>query len=270
MEPYFSANDFELYLGDCVDVLKDIHDVSMCFADPPYFLSNDGLTIQSGEIVSVNKGDWDRLKGSMHDFNYKWIKAVRDTLKPNGTIWISGTMHNIFSIYEVLTELNFKILNVVTWQKRNPPPNFSCRTFTHSTEIIVWARKEEKKAHYFNYQLMRELNGGKQMKDVWSLPAIARWEKTQGKHPTQKPLSVLARIVLASTKKGDLVLDPVTGSSTTGIASILFDRRFIGIDTEQQYLDISKKRYEEAILCKEKMAKKIYGLDMKVVSKNDQ
>ncbi len=271
MTPYFSSDGFQLYLGSCLDVLKCVHDVDVVFADPPYFLSNDGLSIQSGKIVSVNKGYWDKLDNcSIHDFNYRWISAVRDTLKPSGTIWISGTLHNIFSIYEVLQELNFKVLNVITWQKLNPPPNFSCRMFTHSTELIIWARKEEKVAHYYNYELMKAINGNKQMRDVWPIPAIARWEKAQGKHPTQKPLSVLSRVILSSTHRGDLVLDPVTGSSTTGIASVLWDRRFIGIDTEEEYLKISCKRYEEAITQKEKMIKKIYGIDWKTVKKNDQ
>jgi site-specific DNA-methyltransferase (adenine-specific) len=151
-------------------------------------------------------------------------------------------MHNIFSIGQILTELDFKILNIITWQKTNPPPNFSCRYFTHSTEQIIWARKNAKVPHYFNYELMKEINDGKQMKDVWPLPAIAKWEKSCGKHPTQKPLSVLTRIILASTKKKAWVLDPFTGGSTTGIAANLLERRFLGIDIEKEYLEISKKR----------------------------
>ncbi len=269
MEPFFSDNGFTLYEGDCVEVLKDIKDVDMVFADPPYFLSNGGLSIQSGEIVSVDKGEWDKLEGSRHDFNYRWLRAVRESLKPNGTIWISGTMHNIFSVYEVLSELGFKILNAITWKKLNPPPCFSCRFFTSSTEIILWARKEQKTGHVFNYELMKALNGGKQMKDVWELPAIARWEKVFGKHPTQKPLSVVARTILASTHKGALVVDPFAGSSTTGIAAYLCGRKYIGIDTEREYLDLSVARYKEAILNKEKMAKKIYGIDYSLVAKSE-
>ncbi len=168
-------------------------------------------------------------------------------MKEDATIWISGTMHNIFSIGQILTELGFKILNIVTWQKTNPPPNFSCRYFTHSTEQIIWARKNEKVPHYFNYELMKELNNNKQMKDVWSLPAIAPWEKSCTKHPTQKPLSVLTRLILASTQKGSWILDPFTGSSTTGISANILERRFLGIDQEKEYLDISicrKKQIE--------------------------
>ena len=163
-------------------------------------------------------------------------------MKENATIWISGTMHNIFSIGQLLTELDFKILNVITWQKTNPPPNFSCRYFTHSTEQIIWARKNKNVPHYFNYELMKELNDGKQMTDVWRLPAIGKWEKNCGKHPTQKPLSVLTRIILSSTKQGAWILDPFTGSSTTGIAANLLSRRFLGIDIEEKYLEISKNR----------------------------
>ncbi|HQO92552.1 MAG TPA: site-specific DNA-methyltransferase, partial [bacterium] len=176
------------------------------------------------------------------EFNYLWLEEARKKLKDNGTIWISGTYHNIFSIAHILTELKFKILNIVTWVKSNPPPNFSCRFFTHSTEQIIWARKCEKTPHYFNYELMKEINDGKQMKDVWNLPAIERWEKSCGKHPTQKPISVLARLILASTQKNAWILDPFTGSSTTGIAANLLNRRFLGIELEKEYLEMSKKR----------------------------
>jgi len=186
----------------------------------------------------------DKSKGFeyINDFNRKWLKLVRDKMKENATIWISGTIHNIFSIGQILTELDFKILNIITWQKTNPPPNYSCRYFTHSTELIIWARKNAKIPHYFNYELMKEINDNKQMKDVWVLPAIAKWEKSCGKHPTQKPLSVLTRIILASTKQKAWILDPFTGSSTTGIAANLLERKFLGIDIEEEYLKISTNR----------------------------
>lgn len=166
-------------------------------------------------------------------------------MKPNATIWISGTAHNIFSIGQVLLELEFKILNIITWEKTNPPPNFSCRYFTHSTEQVIWARKEAKTPHYFNYELMKQLNDNKQMKDVWKLPAVAKWEKSCGKHPTQKPLSLLTRLILASTEKGAWILDPFAGSSTTGVSANLLGRRFLGIDKELEYLEISKARKKE-------------------------
>jgi site-specific DNA-methyltransferase (adenine-specific) len=216
----------------------------MIFADPPYFLSNDGISVQSGKMVSVNKGDWDKSQGFEKDneFNYNWLKACQNHLTDNGSIWISGTFHNIFSVAQMLTELDFKILNCITWAKTNPPPNLSCRYFTHSTEFIIWARKSKKSTHYYNYDLMKQINGGTQMKDVWNLPAIAPLEKSCGKHPTQKPLALLTRIILASTKKNAWILDPFTGSSTTGIAANLAERKFLGIDREEEFLTISKNR----------------------------
>jgi site-specific DNA-methyltransferase (adenine-specific) len=264
LNSYFKSQDKNFYLlhGDSMKLLNDFeHKFDMVFADPPYFLSNGSLSIQSGKIVSVDKGGWDKSLGYdfVNDFNRKWLKLVREKMKDDATIWISGTMHNIFSIGQILTELDFKILNVITWEKSNPPPNFSCRFFTHSTEQIIWARKKEKVPHYFNYELMKQLNGDKQMKDVWKLPAISPWEKSCTKHPTQKPLSVLTRLILASTKPNAWILDPFTGSSTTGIAANLANRRFLGIDQEKDFLEISKKRKLEienpktATLYKEKI-----------------
>ena len=245
--PYFKSSDKNFYLlhGDTFELLHQFdHKFDMVFADPPYFLSNNGLSIQSGKIVSVNKGKWDKSEGFdyINDFNRKWLSLIRNKMKDDATIWISGTMHNIFSVGQILTELGFKILNIITWEKTNPPPNFSCRYFTYSTEQIIWARKSEKVPHYYNYELMKQLNGAKQMKDVWKLPAIAPWEKSCGKHPTQKPLSVLTRLILASTKPDAWIIDPFTGGSTTGIAANLANRRFLGIDQEEQFLNISKNR----------------------------
>lgn len=250
INPYFKSTDksFILLHGDNLEILpKFDYKFDMVFADPPYFLSNDGLTIKNGKISSVNKGNWDKSQGFefVNNFNRNWLKLVRDKMKDDATIWISGTIHNIFSIGQILTELNFKILNIITWEKSNPPPNFSCKYFTHSTEQIIWARKSAKTPHYFNYELMKQFNGDKQMKDVWKLPAIAPWEKSCGKHPTQKPLSILSRIILASTKPNSWILDPFTGSSTTGIASNLFGRKFVGIDKEEEFLQISKNRKNE-------------------------
>jgi len=247
IEPFYKSEHKNFYLlkGDTFDLLENFeHKFDMVFADPPYFLSNGGLTIQNGEVVSVNKGDWDKSEGFeyVNEFNRKWLYLVREKMKENATIWISGTMHNIFSVGQILTELGFKILNIITWEKTNPPPNFSCKSFTHSTEHIIWARKSEKVSHYFNYELMKQLNDDKQMKDVWQLPAISSWEKSCGKHPTQKPLSLLTRIILASTKPNAWILDPFAGSSTTGIAANLANRRFLGIDKEEEFLKMSKNR----------------------------
>ena len=256
---------------------------------PPYFLSNGGISVQSGKQVSVNKGDWDKSRGFEKDneFNRKWLGLCRDKLKEDGTIWISGTYHNIFSVAQMLNELNFRILNCITWAKTNPPPNLSCKFFTHSTEFILWARKSKRVTHYYNYELMKEINGGTQMRDLWSLPAIAKWEKSCGKHPTQKPLPLLARIILASTKENAWILDPFTGASTTGIAASLLNRRFLGIDKEEEFLLLSQKRREEIddvktrfeyrekiIKCSDKPLNKIleihdnepyYGIDLPII-----
>lgn len=250
IKSYFKSDDgkFTLLNEDVFEVLpKFVFEFDMIFADPPYFLSNNGLTVKNGKITSVNKGKWDKSYGheEVNNFNREWLSLVRGKMKPNATIWISGTVHNIFSIGQVLSELGFKILNIITWEKTNPPPNFSCRYFTHSTEQIIWARKEEKTPHYFNYKLMKQLNDNKQMKDVWKLPAISKWEKSCGKHPTQKPLSLLTRLILASTENGAWILDPFTGSSTTGISANLLGRNFLGIDKELEYLEISKERKKE-------------------------
>lgn len=243
---YKSANrDFTLSHGDCTKLLQEFDFKFDCiFADPPYFLSNGGISCQSGKVVCVDKGDWDKADSPEYidDFNTKWLSLCREKLADNGTIWVSGTYHNIFSIANTLNQLGFKILNVITWVKTNPPPNISCRFFTYSSEFVIWARKHPKKPHYFNYELMRKLNGYKQMPDVWHLPAIARWEKSCGKHPTQKPLSLLSRIILASTTENSWILDPFCGSGTTGIAASLLNRRFLGIDNELEFLEIAKAR----------------------------
>ena len=250
LKSYYKSNnhDFTLVQGDCTEILPQFDfKFNMIFADPPYFLSNGGISVQSGRQVSVNKGDWDKSQGfdKNNEFNRNWLSLCREKLSDDGTIWVSGTYHNIFSIAQAMTELGYKILNCITWQKTNPPPNLACRCFTHSTEFILWARKSEKSKHYFNYGLMKAINGGTQMRDVWTLPAIAKWEKSCGKHPTQKPLPLLARIILASTKENDWILDPFTGSSTTGIAANLLGRRFLGLDREAGFLEMSKMRREE-------------------------
>lgn len=246
---YKSLNhDFNLLHGDCFELLPQFNfHFDMIFADPPYFLSNDGISVQAGKIVSVNKGEWDRggTPEEINDFNKRWISLCRDKLKEDGSIWISGTYHNIFSVANSLTELGFKILNVVTWAKTNPPPNISCRYFTYSTEFIIWARKSAKRPHHFNYELMKHLNDDKQMTDVWRLPAIAPWEKSCGKHPTQKPLALLTRIILSCTDKNAWILDPFAGSSTTGIAANLIGRRYLGIEKELEFAKMGSSRRQE-------------------------
>jgi len=250
IKAYYKSPDhaFNLIHGDTFEVLPQFNfKFDMIFADPPYFLSSGGISVQSGKIVCVDKGDWDKSVSAdeINAFNLKWLSLCREKLKNNGTIWISGTYHNIFSVANCLTQLGYKILNVITWAKTNPPPNISCRYFTYSTEFIIWARKSEKVPHYYNYELMKHINGNTQMTDVWRLPAIAPWEKSCGKHPTQKPLSLMSRIIMASTKPCAWILDPFAGSSTTGIAANLLGRRFLGIEKEEEYVKISKARREE-------------------------
>lgn len=250
IEPVYQTENELLFWGDSLILLKKIKpgSIDMIFADPPYFLSNDGISCHAGKMVSVNKGDWDKIDSleDKHKFNRKWIRLCKRALSPDGTIWISGTFHNIYSVGMALEQEGFKILNNITWKKSNPPPNLGCRCFTHSTETILWAKKADRQAkHYFDYSLMKQLNDGKQMKDVWEGPLTSKKEKLQGKHPTQKPIYLLERLVLASTQKGDIILDPFCGSSTTGIVAKRHGRKYIGIDKVQEYIELSKKRLEE-------------------------
>ena len=259
-------HDFTLYHGDTVATLAKIRQqkFDMIFADPPYFLSNGGISVQAGKMVSVNKGEWDKSQGRSADrlFTFNWLKACREVMTESATIWVCGTFHNIFTVADVLSELNFKMLNAVTWQKTNPPPNLSCRYFTHSTELLVWARKERRIPHYYNYNLMHKIADNRQMTDVWRMPAIAPWEKTCGKHPTQKPLALVVRAILASTKEHDRILDPFAGSGTTGIAARLTNRSFTGIDIEAKYLSVAAQRHELLPKLRRVWASKIPDLKM--------
>ena len=263
-ESYYKNDRIELFLGNCLDVLSKLPDCSidMIFADPPYNLSNGGITCYAGRMVSVNKGEWDKSKGfeKDHQFSLDWLNACRRVLKDNGTIWVSGTIHSIYSIGFALQQLNYKLLNEISWFKPNASPNLSCRYFTHSHESVLWAAKSEKSKHKFNYERMKQIAGGKQMRsvwmdidaedwpqDIWSITTPPVEEKKFGKHPTQKPVALLERIILASTDPHDTILDPFTGSSTTGVASLRHSRSFIGIDTNTEYLELSVKRLDEEL-----------------------
>jgi len=244
------ASGIFLYEADCLALLDRIlarHPDGVfdaIFADPPYFLSNGGITCQNGRMVKVDKGGWDKSRGAEmnHDFNRGWLQRCQRVLKPNGTIWITGTQHVIFSVGFALQQLGFKILNDITWEKPNPPPNLSCRFFTHSTETVLWAARDEKSRHTFHYAAMRETNHGKQMKSVWRFTAPGKAEKLQGRHPTQKPLALVERCLLASTNPGDLVLDPFLGSGTTAAACARLERRCVGVDCDPAYLETAGKR----------------------------
>src|SRR3989442_2915550 len=232
-----------IYQGDCLEILAQIPDstVDLVFADPPYFLSNGGITCHAGRMVSVNKGDWDKSRGpgANHEFNTTWLAACQRVLKPNGSIWVSGTAHVIHSVGFAMQQLGFKLLNAISWVKPNPPPNLSCRYFTHATETIIWAAKNSKSRHTFNYKLMKDINRGKQMKSVWDLWPPEKWEKRFGKHPTQKPVALLERILLASSHEGDLVLDPFLGSGTTLLTAFRLRRHALGFELSAEFLSLS-------------------------------
>lgn len=256
-KPYFVKDNFVLYQSDCLKILEQIpeNSIDMIFADPPYFLSSGTFSCQNGKMVSVKKGNWDLSNGLKKDFDFHiaWTKACYRVLKPGGTIWVSGTYHSIYQCGFALQVNKFHILNDIAWFKPNASPNLSCRFFTASHETLIWARKDKKGKHKFNYKLMKEGNWpedfikkpGLQMRSVWAMGTPKPAEKKFGKHPTQKPIDLLVRIVMASTDKNDVVLDPFAGSSTTGLASVLNNRKFIGIDLEKQYLDLSVKRFKD-------------------------
>jgi len=263
-KPFFHKDGVTLYAGDCLEVLARLPEesVEMIFADPPYNLSNGGITCHAGRMVSVDKGEWDRSSGPMrdHEFALEWLAACRRVLKPDGTIWVSGTMHNIYSVGFALQKLEFKLLNDISWFKPNASPNLSCRYFTHSHETLLWAARSPKSHHQFNYELMRNMAGHKQMRslwpdvgsdpecrDIWVEGTPRHEEKRFGKHPTQKPLALLSRVVLASTRKEDTVLDPFAGSSTTGVAAIRYGRKFIGIESDEKYVQLSMLRLQAAL-----------------------
>jgi site-specific DNA-methyltransferase (adenine-specific) len=247
-DPVFrdAKHHIRIFQGDCLDVLAALppDSVDLIFADPPYFLSNNGITCHAGRMVSVNKGEWDRSRGAEanHAFNRAWLAACQRVLKPDGSIWVSGTSHVIHSVGFAMQQLEFKLLNDISWVKPNPPPNLSCRYFTHATETIIWAAKNKKSRHTFHYKLMKEIAGGKQMKSVWTIPPPEPWEKKFGKHPTQKPVALLERILLAASFEGDLVLDPFLGSGTSALAALRHSRKIVGIDFEATWIQLTLRR----------------------------
>ena len=239
-----------LVQGDCLELLAELpaDSVDCIWTDPPYLLSNDGITCVAGKMVKVNKGEWDRSRGIDidHEFNRTWLAACYRVLGPSGTIWVSGTLHVYLSVGMAMQQLGFRILNDIIWEKPAPPPNLGCRCFTHSTEIILWAtkaRKGGKDRYTFNYETMKTENGGKQMKSIWRFSTPTADEKRLGKHPTQKPVALIARCLRASTNSGDLVLDPFAGSGSTGVAALKLDRRFIGFEREPDFARLARQRF---------------------------
>jgi len=259
IKPYYYSDNVIIYNNDCLEILSNMPEntIDMIFADPPYMLSNNGFTCQNGKMVTVNKGKWDKSNGFEEDsvFHDAWIAECRRVLKPEGTIWISGTYHSIYQCGYLLQKNNFHILNDIAWFKPNAPPNLSCRFFTASHETLLWAKKDKKAKHTFNYEVMK--NGhfpedkikkeNTQMRSVWSIPSPCKTEKKIGRHPTQKPISLLNRIILASTKPNDIILDPFSGSGTTGNACLnIGERYFIGIEIEKEYCKLSAEKYKDA------------------------
>jgi site-specific DNA-methyltransferase (adenine-specific) len=253
-DPVFhdAKQHIKIFQGDCFDILAAIPEscVDLIFADPPYFLSNNGVTCHAGHMVSVNKGQWDKLPGpelgpararfdKVHEFNQAWLAACQRVLKPNGTIWVSGTSHVIHSVGLTMQQLGFKLLNDISWVKPNPPPNLSCRYFTHATETIIWAARDKKSRHKFNYKHMKEIAGGKQMKSVWQILPPDKSEKRHGKHPTQKPVALLERILQAASDEGDLVLDPFLGGGATIVSALRLRRHGYGCELDIQSVNLS-------------------------------
>jgi len=224
----------------------------MIFADPPYFLSDGTITCQNGKMVSIKKGDWDLSSGFKEraNFHNRWIKSCRRVLKPEGTIWISGTYHSIYQCGYELQRQGFKIINDIAWFKTNAPPHLARKCFTASHETLLWAVKDPNSKYFFDYDLMKNgtwqkdflKSSGKQMRSVWAISTTPSREKKSGIHPTQKPLTLLVRIVLAASKEDSLILDPFNGSGTTGIAAFLENRRYIGVDRSKDYLDLTIER----------------------------
>jgi len=270
LKPYASIGEATLYLGDAIDVMNRLPEssIDMVFADPPYGLSNGGFSVHSGRQVSVNKGQWDKSRGTQadFDFHYSWIEAAHRLLKPDGTLWVSGTYHSIYACGYAMQLLGYRVLNDIAWYKPNAAPNLGRRMFTASHENIIWASKSKKAKHTFNYQALREgdfpsdrfKNPGRQMRSVWEtfdareslwpITTPRKIEKEFGRHPTQKPVSLMERVIISSTKPGDVVLDPFCGSGTTGVACLVSARTFIGIDSERVYLrDLAKKRFSQVI-----------------------
>ena len=230
-----------LILGNCIEELKKIDNeyFDLIFADPPYNLSGESsLTVRNGRPVTCDKGNWDKID-NIHEFNLEWVKECKRVLKPRGTIWISGTLHNHPSIGMALKASGYWIINDIIWFKPNATPLLSRNRFVPSTELI-WVASKTKNYH-FDYELAKKMNGGKQMRNLWTI--TARRHITP--HPTEKPEDLLERVILLGSKEGDIVLDPFVGSGTTGVVAKKLRRDFVGIETDPDYLRIAKDRIEE-------------------------
>jgi site-specific DNA-methyltransferase (adenine-specific) len=241
-----------VYLADCVELMRlmPAGSVDVVFADPPYRLSKGGLTVKSGRLAPVDKGSWDRSLGSFekdHEFNVRWLREARRVLEPDGTLWVSGTHHIIFSLGFALQRLGFRIINDVVWSKPNATPNALHTAFTHAHEILIWASKRKGARHTFNYELINSPDPTAQVSSVWRIPTVPKNEKRMGYHPTQKPLRLVRRALLASSGEGDLVFDPFCGSGTTAVAAKELDRFFVGAELEEEYCELAGRRIKSAV-----------------------
>jgi modification methylase len=241
-----------IYQGDCIDVMRSLPagSVDMVFADPPYNLMLGGeLFRPDNSRVDGVDDDWDRFETqkAYADFTRAWLTEARRVLKDNGTLWVIGSYHNIFRVGAELQDLGFWMLNDVVWRKSNPMPNFKGTRFTNAHETLIWCSKNQDSKYTFNYEAMKSLNEGLQMRSDWTLPLCnggERLKSSEGKklHPTQKPESLLYRVILSSTNPGDVVLDPFFGTGTTGAVAKLLGRRWVGVERDSDYIAAARER----------------------------
>jgi DNA modification methylase len=239
----------KIYNVDCLEFMKLIPDesIDLIFADPPYNLSKSKYKMtfvrSKGKDLDTNKGDWDHFKSheDFEAFTYKWLNECKRILKTNGSIWVAGTYHNIYLVgYIIQYKLGFEILNEVLWHKLDATPNLSCTRFVADHENFIWARKGKKNT--FNYAEMKKLNGGTQMRSIWPKGKTTGGPKM---HPTQKPEWLLERVILATSKEGDVVFDPFMGSGTTAVVSKRLNRHFLGCEIDTRYFDDAITRLNE-------------------------
>lgn len=240
--------------GDCIDVMNSLPEgsVDLVFADPPYNLQlKNNLHRPDNSKVDAVDDEWDQFSSfaAYDEFSRAWLKAARRILKPNGAIWVIGSYHNIFRVGTALQDAGFWILNDVMWRKSNPMPNFRGKRFTNAHETMIWAGKSDASKYTFNYEALKEMNDGVQMRSDWVLPLCTGHERLKNDdgekaHPTQKPESLLHRVLVASSKPGDVILDPFFGTGTTGAVAKKLGRHFIGIEREEAYRKVANKRLE--------------------------
>ena len=246
----------QILQGDCVAMMRALPDdsVDMIFADPPYNLQLGGdLSRPDGSHVDAVTDAWDKFDSfAAYDFfTQEWLREARRILKPNGTIWVIGSYHNIFRVGAALQDQGFWILNDIIWRKVNPMPNFKGTRFTNAHETLIWASQGEKARYTFNYRAMKTLNDELQMRSDWALPICAGQERLKRNghkaHPTQKPEALLYRVMLSCTKPGDVVLDPFFGTGTTGAVARRLGRHWIGIEREDDYCEVALERIAAAL-----------------------